>query len=162
MIAMDDLYNMLYKNGIMELEEYNRKCNEDNQISLQQEKLLNNLNNLIEFKNEQNNKIIIKELILIQDIEEKLNNPIFTRYFKNNIEKVTKDLRFLSDDSINIGKGVKQLVEINEFLDKIIESQNNLENAKIDEILNNIGDISKEEETMINYFIRQDRFKEII
>lgn len=159
---MDDLYNMLYKNGIMELEEYNRKCNEDKQILLQQEKLLNNLNNLIEFKNEQNNKIIIKELILIQDIEEKLNNPIFTRYLKNNIEKATKDLRSLSDDSISIGKGMKQLVEINEFLDKIIESQNNLENSRIDEILNNIGDVSKEEENMINYYIRQDRFKDII
>lgn len=159
---MDNLYNMLYKNGVMELEEYNRKCIEDKHISLQQEMLLNNLNNLIEFKNEQHNKIIIKELILIQDIEEKLNNPIIARYLKNNIEKATKNLRILSDDSINIGKGIKQLVEINEFLDKIIKSQNNLENTKIDEILNNIGDVSKEEEIMINYYIRQDRFKDII
>ncbi len=159
---MDNLYNMLYKNGVMELEEYNRKCIEDKHISLQQEMLLNNLNNLIEFKNEQHNKIIIKELILIQDIEEKLNNPIIARYLKNNIEKATKNLRILSDDSINIGKGIMQLVEINEFLDKIIKSQNNLENTKIDEILNNIGDVSKEEEIMINYYIRQDRFKDII
>lgn len=162
MNIMSDLYSVLYKNRIIELEEYNKKCNEDKQISLQQEKLLSNLNNLIEFKNEQNNKIISKELILLQSIEEKLNNPIFIRYFKGNMEKTINDLSFSRDDSIKIGRGITQLVQLNEFLDKNIENQNNLENAKIDEISNSISDISKEEQNMINYYIRQEKFKDII
>lgn len=159
---MNDLYKSLYEQNIITKEEYEMKVNESKKLSLESEKLISSIKSIDEFKKDQKQKALIRESEILNNIEQNLSSTVFMRYFKKNSKKVISRLNKLTDNSIQMGKGIKELKRNNDLIIKLIEMQKINEDEKINTILDKIRDLSENERAIIEYYINQNEFKELL
>lgn len=154
---MEKSYIIMKENSLIHDESIDKWKNKINKLNNQREELNEKILLASKKIKEEKNEKLKKEEEVIKEIRKILKRSELKRYYRFNKSKVDLIVENLKNNTIEIGKGLEQLIEIKEKLELCIAEQNSIEEKEIKEILDNFPE--KDGGILVKY-INSRRFKD--